>query len=56
MVANITPIVRGEISDVYLHENGTGYGSTILNFENNPVVTIKNGSDATKSRINTHHC
>ena len=46
VVANITPIVRGEISDVYLHEKGAGYGSSILNFENNPIVTIKNGSAA----------
>ena len=42
--AVITPVVRGEISNVYLHEKGTGYGSTILNFENNPIITIKNGS------------
>ena len=42
--ATITPVVKGEISDLYLHQKGTGYGSTILNFENNPVVNIKNGS------------
>ena len=51
VVAKITPIVRGEISDVYLHERGAGYGSTILNFENNPIVTIKNGSDATLPQL-----
>jgi len=43
--AVITPVIKGEISDLQLYEKGTGYGSTILNFENNPVVTIKNGSN-----------
>ncbi len=46
VVAEITPVVKGEISDIYLHKKGTGYGSTILNFENNPVVVIKNGSNS----------
>jgi hypothetical protein len=41
-----TPVVRGSIEQVYLYENGTGYGSTILNYENNPTVTIKNGKNA----------
>jgi hypothetical protein len=38
-----TPIVRGEIVDLYLYEKGTGYGSDILNFQNNPELTIKTG-------------
>ena len=41
-----TPIVKGSIQDVYLYENGTGYGSTVLNYKNNPTVTIKNGKNA----------
>jgi hypothetical protein len=41
-----TPVVRGNIIDIYLYENGTGYGSTILNLEKNPLVTIKTGSEA----------
>ena len=41
-----TPQVRGEIVDVYLYENGTNYGSTILNFHKNPSVTIRNGVGA----------
>jgi len=41
-----TPIVRGSIQQVYLYENGTGYGSTVLNYKNNPKITIKNGSIA----------
>ena len=45
VIANITPVVKGEISDIYLLEKGTGYGSSILNFENSPIVKIKNGSD-----------
>ncbi len=45
VIANITPVVKGEISDIYLLEKGSGYGSSILNFENSPIIKIKNGSD-----------
>ena len=41
-----TPQVRGEIVDVYLYENGTNYGSEILNFHKNPSVNIRNGVGA----------
>ena len=41
-----TPIVKGSIKQVYLYENGTGYGSTVLNYQNNPIITIKNGKNA----------
>lgn len=41
-----TPIVRGEIVDAYLYEQGTNYGSTILNFNKTPIITIKKGSGA----------
>ena len=41
-----TASVRGKIIDVYLYENGTGYGSNILNLEKKPLVKIKKGSDA----------
>ena len=51
VVAEITPVVKGEISDLYLHEKGTGYGSQILNFENNPLVTIKNGANASIAEL-----
>ncbi len=56
---NITPYVRGEIIDAYLYESGTGYGSTILNFEKKPIISIKNGRDAkikpniSQGKINT---
>ena len=33
-----TPIVKGHIDDVYLYENGTGYGTDILNFHKKPQV------------------
>ena len=45
-VITATPQVRGEIVDLYLYENGTGYGSTILNFHKRPNVTFKSGKDA----------
>ena len=41
-----TPIVRGKIEQLYLYDNGTGYGSTILNYQKNPVITVKNGKSA----------
>ena len=41
-----TPKVRGSIIDAYLYETGTGYGSTILNLERKPLISIKNGKDA----------
>jgi hypothetical protein len=41
-----TPKVRGSIIDVYLYENGTGYGSTILNLEKQPLISIKNGKES----------
>ena len=41
----LTPSVRGSIIDTYLYESGTGYGSSILNFEKKPIISIKNGKD-----------
>jgi hypothetical protein len=41
-----TPKVRGSIIDAYLYETGTGYGSTILNLEKKPLISIKNGKEA----------
>ena len=41
-----TPVVRGSIIDTYLYENGTGYGSTILNFHKKPLIEIKTGKEA----------
>ena len=45
-VITATPYVRGNIVDAYLYETGTGYGSTTLNFEKSPSVSIKNGKGA----------
>ena len=42
----VTPIVRGSIIDNYLYEEGTNYGSEILNFEKTPRVTVQNGKQA----------
>ena len=41
-----TPIVKGNIIDAYLYESGTGYGSTIVNLEKRPLITIKTGKEA----------
>ena len=40
---NFTPIVTGQIVDSYMYETGTGYGSTVLNLQKQPIVSIKNG-------------
>ncbi len=41
-----TATVRGKIIDAYLYEEGSGYGSNIINLERKPLVSIKKGSDA----------
>ena len=40
---NFTPIVTGPIVDAYLYEPGAGYGSTVLNLQKQPLVSVKNG-------------
>ena len=42
---NLTPIVKGEIIDAYLYDEGTNYGSTILNHQIKPDVKILNGKN-----------
>ena len=42
----VTPKVSGSIIDAYVYEKGTGYGSTTLNFQKNPLISIKNGREA----------
>ena len=44
-LVTLTPEVRGEIIDSYLYEGGTGYGSSVVNFESKPVISIKNGKE-----------
>ena len=41
-----TPIVTGEITNAYLYENGAGYGSTTLNLQKKPTITISKGKNA----------
>ena len=41
-----TPLVTGKIIGAYLYENGTGYGSEILNLHKKPIITLKNGKEA----------
>ena len=36
-------MVKGNIIDGYVYESGVGYGSTILNYEDNPTINIQNG-------------
>ena len=39
----ITPVVTGSITDAYMYEKGSDYGSKILNNVANPDVTIRSG-------------
>jgi hypothetical protein len=45
-IINATPIIRGKISEVYVYNKGSDYGSTTLNVHKRPQVTIKNGKNA----------
>ena len=42
---NAVPVVRGPIIDAYLSESGTGYGSTILNHHQRPLINVTTGKD-----------
>jgi hypothetical protein len=42
----LTPIVRGNVVGAYLYEPGSDYGSTALNLNINPIVSIKKGFGA----------
>ncbi len=54
-VITAIPIVRGSIIDTYVYDGGTGYGSTVLNHEKKPTITIKNGKDANLKPIITNN-
>ena len=41
-----TPVVRGPIVDAYLYNEGTDYGSEILNFQRTPQISVNSGSGA----------
>ena len=43
---NATPIVRGSIDEIYVYEEGVGYGSTIINTNISPDILIKTGKNA----------
>ena len=42
----VTPVVKGNIKQVYLYESGSGYGSTITNVQENPIITVKTGKES----------
>ena len=43
---NFTPVITGKFTGAYLYEKGTDYGSTILNHQVQPQITIENGKNA----------
>ena len=45
-VITATPVIKGSISDVYLYDAGTGYGSTTINFHKKPDIFVKSGKGA----------
>ena len=48
---SLTPVVKGSIIDAYVYEGGTGYGSTILNYEKKPTLSVKTGKNAIVSPV-----
>ena len=42
----VTPIVTGSITGTHVYENGTEYGSDIVNLHKNPNINIQSGKDA----------
>ena len=45
-IINATPVIRGKISEVYVYDKGSNYGTTTLNVHKRPQVIIKNGKNA----------
>ena len=45
-VVTVTPSVRGSIEELLVYEDGTDYGSTILDFHKRPLITVTKGSGA----------
>jgi hypothetical protein len=45
-VIEATPIVRGKIIDAYIYQEGSNYGSNIINYHKKPSISIKNGKNA----------
>ena len=45
-IITATPVVRGSITDILLYEEGSGYGSNILNLEKSITVNVKTGKEA----------
>ena len=43
---NFTPIVRGSFTGAYVYEQGTNYGSSILNHQIKPNILIESGKNA----------
>ena len=41
-----SPVIRGQIVDAYVYERGSDYGSTILDYNKKPSISIKNGKNA----------
>ena len=41
---NLTPIVRGKVTGAYLYDPGSDYGTTALNLNIKPLISIKKGS------------
>jgi hypothetical protein len=45
-IITATPVIRGQLIDAYLYEEGSGYGSETVNLHKKPKVVIKSGKNA----------
>jgi len=50
---NCTPVVKGSIDQIYLYEEGVDYGSSILNLEVSPNISVIQGKEASLKPIIT---
>jgi hypothetical protein len=41
-----TPVIKGSIIDAYVYVSGSGYGSTITNYQLKPSITLVSGKNA----------
>jgi len=42
----LTPVLRGSVTGAYLYDSGSDYGSTALNLNIKPLISVKKGSGA----------
>lgn len=42
----VSPTIKGSIEQIYVYNKGLGFGTTTLNFERTPKISLQNGKEA----------